>query len=266
MLDLLLSNKSQTRILFFLLVNSKCYASQLSQRLQIPLTPIQHSLRKLEHGGYLVSYLEGKNRYFEFNTSHILNNELIALLNKAYTHLPPEEKNLYYNPQFQFSRSSSKKNISGKSETLKLFWEKLITIQTLSFSAKSKSPSITAWNGLGKGHVDIKLPDNHILIYQERGSWISQREKTVEFTNTFRWTLNEQAGRISLEHLRFGPQNAVYLFDLSPVDKYVLESVDAHVCNEDTYFGRARYDGHFIQLHWRVIGPQKNEEIDYLYT
>jgi hypothetical protein len=73
-------------------------------------------------------------------------------------------------------------------------------------------------------------------------------------------------GVITLEHLRFGIKHPVYLFTLVPQDEKTLESQEPHICKEDSYFGKVRCDNHFIQLNWRVIGPKKNEEIDYLYT
>ena len=124
---------------------------------------------------------------------------------------------------------------------------------------------MTAWNGVGKGNVELKAEGNTLLFY-ERGSWQSPEQKEFEFSNVYRWTLKEEAGRIALEHLRFGAHYPVYLFDLIPSAPNALESVDAHLCKQDAYFGKARSDAHFIQLHWKVIGPGKNEEIDYLYT
>lgn len=270
MLDSLLLNKSMEKILFFILLNSKCYATQLHHRLKTSLTPIQYALEKLEKKGVLVSHYEGKTRFFELNSSYPLMAELEALLKKAYTFLPPHEKKLYYSPTLQHRGKMGLKNAGPQTQagraTLQIFWEKLTRIQTMCFSAKSKMPGNTGWNGLGKGTVEVKKIDDYSMTFHEKGSWVSEENKQMDFRNIFRWTYHPTQGLVSLEHLRFGPQNPVTLFDLIPVDLNLLESMDAHVCENDTYFGQVRCDKHFIQFNWRVIGPKKNEEIDYLYT
>jgi len=270
MLALFLTNKSVEKILFFLLLNGRCYAAQLSQRFGSPLTPIQYALSKLEKSGVLISHSEGKTRFFEFNPSYPLLSELEALLKKAYMHLPPHQKKIYYSPSFPVK--TLRQRYSGSSvpttqKTLKMVWDKLQQVQTLCFSAKSKclgQPS--GWNGIGKGSVELKQAEEHQLIFQERGSWVSEENKHFEFSNVFRWTFKSESGVIQLEHLRFGIQNPVFLFSLIPIDAHTLESLDSHVCNGDSYFGQLRCDRHYVQFNWRVIGSKKNEEIDYVYT
>lgn len=268
MVSTILGNKSLEKVLFFLLLNGKCYATQLSHRFQAPLTPIQHALNKLEKGRIVVSYCEGKTRFFEFNPTYSLLPELEALLKKAYSHLPAHEKKLYYSPTFpnhnKTHRSMGVHAATGQ-KTVEFVWERLKTVQTLCFSAKSKSIH-TGWNGLGKASVEVKHSDDNTIIFYEKGSWVSEENKQFEFSNVFRWSLKPNQGIIVLEHLRFGAQHPVLLFSLVPVDTHVLESLDSHVCNEDVYFGQLRCDKHFVQFNWRVIGPKKNEEIDYLYT
>jgi len=271
MLSSFTSSLSVQKILFFLLLNEKCYATQMSQHFNIPLTPLQHALGKLEKGGVLISYYEGKTRYFKFDPNYPLLSELATLLKKAYTFFPAEQKKLYYRPAFSMKPSRQKTNIgpntpSGQ-KALEMAWEKLLKVQNLCFSAKSKSVSLsTGWNGLGKGAVEVKRENDHTLLFHERGSWVSEDNKQFEFSNVFRWSRRLTDGVINLEHLRFGAQNPVFLFSLVPMDGNTLESMEAHACNEDSYFGQLRCDKHFIQLNWRIIGPKKNEEIDYLYT
>lgn len=269
MIHQLFANKSVEKILFFLLLNGRCYGTQLAQRLDTPLTPLQHSLQKLEKSGILRCHYEGKTRYFEFNSNYPLLIEMEALLKKAYTLLPAVEKKLYYSPTFPI-RPTTRKPMGPQTLThqiaIQSFWEKLATIQTMCFSAKSKSMGQTSgWNGIGKGTVEVNL-DGDVLIFKERGTWLSEEKKEHDFSNVFRWTMQLQQGAILLEHLRFGAQHPVFLFSLIPVDAHTFESIDAHVCNDDSYFGQIRCDKHFIQFNWRVIGPKKNEEIDYLYT
>ena len=269
MLNSLISNKSAEKILFYLLLNSRCYATQLSQRLETPLTPLQHALQKLEEGGVLLSHSEGKTRHFEFNPNYPLLHELESLLKKAYTYLPVQQKKLFYSPQFSNSphkhRSSHAGPLTSQTVIFSL-WQKLREIKTMSFCAKSKSVSPSGWNGIGKGQVEVKSQDEKTLVFHERGSWNSEENKRFDFSNIFRWILKAEDGVITLEHLRFGAQNPVFLFSLVPIDAHTLESLDAHICNQDSYFGQIRCDKHFVQFNWRSIGPKKNEEIDYLYT
>lgn len=271
MLTTLISNASVEKVLFFLLLNQKCYASQLCQRFKSPLTPMQYALLKLEKGGVVTSRYEGKTRFFEFNPDFPLLTELTTLLRKAYTLLPIDQKKLYYLPTFPNKPARPKKGIGPQSpltqKALLLFWNKLSAVQNLCFSAKSKSISATGWNGLGKGSVEVKQESPHLLIFHEKGTWISEEnQKEFEFSNVFRWTLHSDKGAIQLEHLRFGFQNPVFLFSFIPIDAHTLESMDSHECKDDSYFGQVRCDKHFVQLNWRVVGPKKNEEIDYLYT
>lgn len=271
MLQSLISSQSIEKILFFLLLNGKCYASQLSKRFKSPLTPIQLALAKLEKGGILTSHTEGKTRFFEFDSHYPLLSELESLLKKAYTHLDPEQKKLFYSPAFTLKphrkeRGVGPQTVTGQ-KTLQLIWDKLNKIQNLTFSAKSKSlGSITGWNGIGRGHVEVKKLMERVIVFHERGTWVSEDHKEFEFSNVFRWTWLGEQGSILLEHLRFGAQNPVLLFSLVPIGPHTLESLESHMCNQDAYFGQLRYDKHFIQFNWRVIGPNKNEEIDYLYT
>ena len=259
----LLANKSVERILYYLLVNNKCYPTQLSHCFKTPLTPLQQAMKHLEEDGVLISSYEGKTRPFEFNPNYPLLKELEELLKKAYYHLDFQEKKLYYKPHLTTIKSKIRRNAKDNTRTLSKFWEKLAEIQSVSLSAHSKAFNPTGWNGLGKGKVNIDSPSPQVLVYHEQGQWISHKNP-LEFKNVFRWSLYKNC--IHLEHLRFGPQNPIFLFKLEPTDSMTLESIEPHVCKQDTYFGKVRFDEHFIQLNWRVIGPNKNEEIDYLYT
>lgn len=271
MISFLVGNKSIEKVLFFLLLNGKGYATQISQRLYVPLTPIQQALHKLEKSGVALSYYEGKTRYYTFNTEFPLINELETLLKKAYTCIPAHQKKQYYqsffhdHPYKKKQKSHGPGTPTGKLSLLN-FWTKLEKIQSMTFSAKSKAQEESGWNGVGNGTVEIKKQEENVLISYERGTWTSLSNQEMDFSNIFRWTLKNDSGVIALEHLRFGMQNPVFLFELMPVDLNLMESVDSHICNGDTYFGHVRCDKHFIQFNWRVIGRVKNEEIDYLYT
>jgi len=56
------------------------------------LAPLQKQLEKLESGGVIVSRTAGRTRLFELNPRYPFRAELEALLEKALTFYPPEER------------------------------------------------------------------------------------------------------------------------------------------------------------------------------
>jgi predicted transcriptional regulator len=98
MLEGLFGNANIERILLFLLKNDRCYASLLMKRFNCSISTIQNSLERLEQGGVLVSFLEGKTRIYNFNPRYPFLMELKTFLNKAYEFLPEELKTKYYEP------------------------------------------------------------------------------------------------------------------------------------------------------------------------
>ncbi len=263
MFEVLFGNKNIEKILIFLFVSGRCYGAQLQRIFNTPLTPLQKVLIRLEKGGLISSQYEGKTRIYRFNQGFPLLSDLEQLLKKAYTLLPVHEKKLYYmgNENRGFYRDSSTKNLS----TLFEFWEKLSSVKKLSFLAHSKSKESSGWNGHGSGDVIVTKTSPNILVFQEKGFWKGKNNQEVSFTNTFRWTLDRVTGVISLEHLRHGIENPVFLFHLAPSAAHSLSSIDSHLCDGDSYFGQAHFDRYNLKLTWRVIGPKKNEEIEYSY-
>lgn len=261
MLEALCGNKNVQRILLFLFVNGRCYGTQLHRELSVPLTPLQKALSRLEKGGLIASYCEGKTRLYQFNPAYPLLAELELLLKKAYTLLPAHEKKGYY--VVKEDLSSSQEN---KTQVLLSFWDKLSRVTRLTFNAKTKSKGDHGWNGKGKGEVLIAKEGGNILLFTEKGTWQGKEGTEFAFSNVFRWTLDRSSGVVALEHLRRGADHPVFLFYLAPSGKNALSSVDSHLCGGDTYFGQIQFETHSLRLNWRVIGPKKNEEIDYYYS
>lgn len=259
MLEVLCGNKNVQKILIFLFVNGKCYGSQVHRLLQSSLTPVQKALQRLEKGGIIMSYYEGKTRLYQFNPAYPLLEELEQLLKKAYTLLPAQEKKNYYNV---FERTQQENRL----KVLLNLWDKLSNAKQLKFNAKTKSSEETGWNGKGKGEVIVTKESDSVLVFTEKGTWQGKQGQEMGFSNIFRWTLDAHAGIVSLEHLRRGYENPVFLFHLAPSSNLSLASVDSHLCGGDTYFGKIFFDRHNLRLNWRVIGPKKNEEIDYYYS
>ncbi len=264
MLEVLCGNKNVQRILIFLFVNGKCYGTQLHRSLGTPLTPLQKALNRLEKGGLITSHYEGKTRLYHFNPAYPLMIELEQLLKKAYTLLPAHQKKEYY--VIKEDPKTSPTHQENKAQILQAFWEKLMSVSQLTFHAKTKLKEENGWNGKGQGEVVLAREGFNQLIFNEKGTWQGKSGGQVSFSNVFRWTLDRNAGVISLEHLRRGPDNPVFLFHLAPYGKHSLSSIDSHLCEGDTYFGQIHFDQHSLRLNWRVIGPKKNEEINYFYS
>lgn len=263
MLEVLFGNKNIQKILIFLFVNGKCYGTQLHRALGSALTPLQKALNRLEKGGLITSYYEGKTRLYQFNPSYPLIGELEQLLKKAYTLLPAHEKKDYY-----VVKQGPKTLLPYQKNThdiLLSFWNKLSNVTQVTFHAKTQSKNEKGWHGKGQGNVIITKEGSTILIFNEKGTWEATQGGEVSFSNIFRWTLDRSSGVISLEHLRHGPDHPVFLFYLAPSDNDCLSSVDSHLCEGDTYFGQIHFHHNNLCLNWRIIGPKKNEEIDYFY-
>lgn len=90
MLEYLFGNPVIEKILFYLLVNKKCYASNLKKTFQVPLYSFQRALGRLEKGGVIVGQREGKTLIYQFNPRYPFLTELITFLAKAYDFFPEE--------------------------------------------------------------------------------------------------------------------------------------------------------------------------------
>lgn len=260
MLKDLCGNKNIEKILLFLFVNAKCYGAQLQRLLNTPLTSLQNAFLRLERGRIIFSYYEGKTKLYQLNPAYPLMNELEQLLKRAYTLLPPQEKKLYALAQ----TDSLERRV--QEPQLLAFWEKLKTIRHFTRNANSRSRSESQWQGKGQGEVLVSQPSHTVLVFQERGSWDVAGGSQIDFSNTFRWTLDHSTCMISLEHLRLGADHPVFLFHLAPSGKNILSSVESHLCEEDAYLATVPWDRYSIRLNWRVIGPKKNEEMQSCYT
>lgn len=146
---------------------------------------------------------------------------------------------------------------------IELLWERLTTVDSLVFISSSLANQATGWNGKAAGHVEAFLTSADSLIFKESGSWQTPHGKRFDFSNTYRWT--RQGDRIRLEHLRFGSERPVYLFDLVPDGLRSLISHSPHVCSEDLYTASLTLSDNEIELNWTVTGPKLNERIEYFY-
>ncbi len=253
MLGELFGNTNVERVLLFLFVNEKAYATQLQNHFQVPLAPLQNALKKLMSCGVVTSWKEGKARIFTLDQDSPFRWELEALLKKHYTLLSAQEKKCYH----YFSSDMLQKKPLFSRE-LKHFWERLLKVQKLCLCVGSQGKEERG----GEAVVTPLLSDARTLIFQEVGEW--DKPKST-FRNRFRWSLDLKNTLITLEHLRYGEKRPVFLFHLKPTSEGRLESLDAHLCGEDTYLGSLTWDLEKILFHWRIIGPKKNQQMQYLY-
>lgn len=263
--DALFGNATVEKVLLFLLVNERCYATQICHCMGGALTPIQQALQRLEKGGIITSELEGKTRLFQFNPHYPFLRELQALLKQGYQQLAIHDQQVYYCPKRGYSQRRKNKGLQDE-EAFPALWNRLLQVNHLSFSARSKSDPPSGRNGVGKAKVEVKKWGTHVLVFHEQGRWVSEEGKSFDFKNVFRWTQHETKPLMTLEHLRHGPDYPVLLFELTPTSPGHFESVHPFLCNQDTYLAHLHHEHHVIRLDWRILGPRKNEEIHYIYT
>ena len=110
-------------------------------------------------------------------------------------------------------------------------WERLRETVALRFASKSHTG--IGWSGAGTGVVEVSHPAPGVLIFHESGSWRQDGGQELRFFNVFRWTALES--RIRLEHLRFGADNPVFLFDMAANADGVWREIHPHPCHDDCY-------------------------------
>ncbi len=262
MLAQLLGSKNVERILFFMLINEKCYGTQMHRLLNTSLTPIQKGLSKLEKAGVIQSVYEGKTRYYRFNPVYPLKKELENLLRKAYEMLPLQERRSFYLPENTFSQSPLL-SFRQSQDILLECWARLKSAGALQTHAYLNSDPVGMH---GKADVKVIEEGSSVIYFHESGAWQTKTGKEIQFSNTLRWTLDLPSGTIALEHLRHGASKPVFLFHLKPKKESLLASIDSHLCGSDAYFGQVQLGSTHLQLSWKILGPKKNDRIESLYT
>jgi hypothetical protein len=96
MLESLFGNGVIEKILFYLVVNEECYASQLKEVFHAPLFSFQRGLARLEKGGVIVSHRKGKTLLYQFNPRYPFLKELKLFLERAYDGFPQDIRDKYY--------------------------------------------------------------------------------------------------------------------------------------------------------------------------
>ena len=92
MIEPIVGSKNAERVLLYLLARNQGYARGIAKFWVADPDSIQKQLARLERGGVLDSKSAGRTRLYRFNPRYSFRNELIALLNKALTFYPHDEK------------------------------------------------------------------------------------------------------------------------------------------------------------------------------
>jgi hypothetical protein len=92
LLEPLLGSDSSERVLVFILARDKGYASEIARFFKTELYSIQRQLDKLERGSVLISEVAGRTHLYQFNPRYPFLPELRALLNKALSYYPEDQK------------------------------------------------------------------------------------------------------------------------------------------------------------------------------
>jgi hypothetical protein len=94
----LFGSENIEKILFFILLNKKCYGAELKKNFKASLFGFQKALDRLERSSILVSFVEGKTRMYYFNPRYPFLKEFKIFLKKAYSFLPKNIRKKYYEP------------------------------------------------------------------------------------------------------------------------------------------------------------------------
>jgi len=256
MLKDLLGSKSGERILLFLWVNERCYASQIQKAYASALTPLQNALRKFEQAGILAATLHGNKKLYRLNSDYPFHKELKALLQKGFTHLPAEEK------KYLFLHAESKASGSYPQQKraalcLQAFWERMLQVKQMTIRTQTEEEAI--------GEVRVEEEKVGILTFTERGRWVRGNQQNIDFHNSLRWSFGFEEGLVRLEHLRHGPTHPILLSHLMPISSRHFQSIDPHLCAGDCYFGRIEFNREGVYLTWRILSERKNETLHYVY-
>ena len=93
MLEPLFNSKNAERVLIFICAREQGYAREIARFYEVDPDSIQKQLMKFENGGVLASKLEGRTKIYRFNPRYLFLEELKAMLSKAISFYPQEEKN-----------------------------------------------------------------------------------------------------------------------------------------------------------------------------
>jgi DNA-binding MarR family transcriptional regulator len=92
MLEPLLGSRGSECVLIFVLARGEGYPREISRFFELDISTVQNQLDKLELGGILSGAPKGRTRIYSFNPRYPFLGELKALLEKALTFYPDEQR------------------------------------------------------------------------------------------------------------------------------------------------------------------------------
>lgn len=92
MLEALFGSTNRERVLVFLYARGEGYAREIARFFGTSLDPVQKQLERLELGGIVYGRAAGRTRLYALNPRYTFLSELSALLEKALSFYPPEER------------------------------------------------------------------------------------------------------------------------------------------------------------------------------
>jgi hypothetical protein len=91
MIETILGSETLEKVLLYLMQRENGYGREIATFYDVDINQIQKQLKKLEGGGGLVSFTEGRTRIYQFNPTYVFLPELKALLYKVIQFYPPDE-------------------------------------------------------------------------------------------------------------------------------------------------------------------------------
>lgn len=101
MLEALFSNSTKERVLLYLYTHQEGYGKEISRLLGIALRSVQLQLKGLEEGGVLVCRKRDRTLVYQLNPRYPFYKELVAILEKALTLLPVDERREKFTPRLR---------------------------------------------------------------------------------------------------------------------------------------------------------------------
>ena len=148
---------------------------------------------------------------------------------------------------------------------LETIWDLLGQVQSLTLTATTKDLRNFFHNATAEGNVEVSRTGSRVITFHEAGLWTSIANQTVDFRNTYQWSLSDLEDTIRLTHLRYGIDNPIHLVDFVPIDADIMQSFQPHNCGADRYSACLSAAGDRILLSWTIQGPSKNDSLHCIY-
>lgn len=141
---------------------------------------------------------------------------------------------------------------------------KLESISNFVFHSSSNN-KMNGLEGMGGGAVTCIKENENSLLFYEHGRFNNSFNKSMKCNNIYRWSFHYLDNKIALQHVRFGLDNPVFLFDLIFDKENRMISQNPHICKDDKYSAEMIIETSTIKLNWVVKSLIKYNRMEYLY-